>query len=136
MGYVVRMPQLGMSMDEGTVIDWTVDEGDPIDQGDIVAEVESEKTTAEVESREDGGPIEVERVPAPVLAEGDLGRHASRRGPEEVAHLPARGLHDVPVLDRFADAPGMDGRHVAIDQPRAVELAERGLDTADGIPER
>lgn len=54
MGYVVRMPQLGMSMEEGTVVEWTVAQGEKVVTDQIVAIVESEKTTAEVEAREDG----------------------------------------------------------------------------------
>ncbi|MFB6106265.1 MAG: 2-oxo acid dehydrogenase subunit E2 [Halobacteriaceae archaeon] len=54
MGYVVRMPQLGMSMDEGTLLEWRVGEGEAVQSGDVLAVVESEKTSADVESREDG----------------------------------------------------------------------------------
>jgi pyruvate dehydrogenase E2 component (dihydrolipoamide acetyltransferase) len=52
MGYIVRMPQMGMSMEEGTVVEWRVAEGDRIEAGATVAVVESEKTTADVEARE------------------------------------------------------------------------------------
>lgn len=54
MGYVIRMPQLGMSMEQGLIVEWTVDEGDEVVDGDVIAIVESEKTQAEVEAREDG----------------------------------------------------------------------------------
>lgn len=54
MGYVVRMPQLGMSMEQGLIVEWRVEEGDAIAEGDVIAIVESEKTQAEVEAREDG----------------------------------------------------------------------------------
>jgi len=54
MGYIVRMPQIGMSMDEGTVVEWTVDKGAEVDEGKVIAIVESEKASADVESREDG----------------------------------------------------------------------------------
>ncbi|MFW5918984.1 MAG: 2-oxo acid dehydrogenase subunit E2 [Halanaeroarchaeum sp.] len=54
MGYIVRMPKLGLEMEEGTVIDWNVAEGDEVSEGDVVAEIESEKSVGEVQSREDG----------------------------------------------------------------------------------
>jgi pyruvate dehydrogenase E2 component (dihydrolipoamide acetyltransferase) len=54
MGYVVRMPKLGLEMEEGTVLEWTVDEGEEFAGGDQIAEVESEKSVGEVEAREDG----------------------------------------------------------------------------------
>jgi pyruvate dehydrogenase E2 component (dihydrolipoamide acetyltransferase) len=34
------MPQLGMSMDEGTVIEWLVQEGDEVSKGEVVVIVE------------------------------------------------------------------------------------------------
>ncbi|RQG95427.1 2-oxo acid dehydrogenase subunit E2 [Natrarchaeobius chitinivorans] len=54
MGYLIRMPQLGMSMDKGEVLSWEIDEGTSIDEGEVIALVESEKTTREVETREAG----------------------------------------------------------------------------------
>jgi len=65
MGYVIRMPQLGMSMDEGTVVEWRFDEGDTVEEGTVVAIVESEKAANDVEAREDG------TVRAILVSEGD-----------------------------------------------------------------
>ena len=54
MGYVIRMPQMGMSMEEGTVVSWAVDEGDAVEAEEVLCVVESEKTSADVEAREPG----------------------------------------------------------------------------------
>lgn len=54
MGYIIRMPQLGMSMEEGIVVEWCVKEEGTVEEGDAVVLVESEKTTKEVVAREDG----------------------------------------------------------------------------------
>ncbi|WP_254768165.1 2-oxo acid dehydrogenase subunit E2 [Salinilacihabitans rarus] len=54
MGYVVKVPKLGLEMDSGTVTAWFADEGDEVDGGEVIAEIESEKTSAEVEAREGG----------------------------------------------------------------------------------
>jgi pyruvate dehydrogenase E2 component (dihydrolipoamide acetyltransferase) len=54
MGYVVKMPKLGMDMDQGTVVEWFVEEGGEVTDGEVVAEIESEKTTGEVRVRQDG----------------------------------------------------------------------------------
>ena len=54
MGYIVKMPQMGMSMDEGTVVEWTLNEGDGVEAEEVVAVVESEKASADVEARESG----------------------------------------------------------------------------------
>lgn len=54
MAYVVRMPKLGLEMEEGTLVEWHVEEGDDVSEEQLVAEIESEKSVGEVESREDG----------------------------------------------------------------------------------
>jgi pimeloyl-ACP methyl ester carboxylesterase len=46
----VAMPRLGMSMKEGTVVSWPLRLGDPIEKGQIVVVIESEKTEFEVEA--------------------------------------------------------------------------------------
>lgn len=54
MAYIIKMPKLGLEMDEGTLLEWHVDEGSSVAEGDLLAEVESEKSVGEVEAREDG----------------------------------------------------------------------------------
>jgi pyruvate dehydrogenase E2 component (dihydrolipoyllysine-residue acetyltransferase) len=50
----ILMPQLSPTMEEGTLVKWHVKEGDAIRSGDVVAEVETDKATMEVEAAEDG----------------------------------------------------------------------------------
>ncbi|PSP53944.1 dihydrolipoyllysine acetyltransferase [Halobacteriales archaeon QH_3_68_24] len=54
MAYIVRMPKLGMEMENGELLEWKVDVGESIEPEQVIAEVESEKTVAEVEARENG----------------------------------------------------------------------------------
>ena len=54
MGYIIRMPQMGMEMDQGEVVSWELPEDEAAEEDDIIAIVESEKTTNEVAAREDG----------------------------------------------------------------------------------
>lgn len=48
------MPSLGADMDAGTLTQWLVKPGDPVRRGDIVAVVDTEKSTIEVEIFENG----------------------------------------------------------------------------------
>ena len=50
----VRLPQAGMGMTDGTVLDWLKDVGDPVRAGECIAEVEAAKTTLEIEAPCDG----------------------------------------------------------------------------------
>jgi pyruvate/2-oxoglutarate dehydrogenase complex dihydrolipoamide acyltransferase (E2) component len=54
MGYVVRMPKLGLEMEQGTLLEWAVDTGESVSEDDLVAEIESEKSIGEIDAREDG----------------------------------------------------------------------------------
>ncbi len=45
-----NMPMLGHLMEEGTVAGWRVQPGDQVRRGDILCEIETDKTTVEVES--------------------------------------------------------------------------------------
>lgn len=48
------MPSLGADMEAGTLVAWIVKPGDRVHRGDIIAEVETDKATVEVEVYEDG----------------------------------------------------------------------------------
>ena len=50
----ILMPQLSPTMEEGKLAKWHVKEGDEVRSGDLVAEVETDKATMEVEAAEDG----------------------------------------------------------------------------------
>lgn len=54
MGYIVRMPQMGMEMDQGEIVAWEFEEGEPVEEDEVIAVVESEKAANDVEAREDG----------------------------------------------------------------------------------
>lgn len=50
MAEIVRMPKLGFDMAEGTLVRWIASEGDTVAKGNILAEIETDKATVEVES--------------------------------------------------------------------------------------
>ena len=50
----ILMPALSPTMEEGTLSKWLVKEGDIVTSGDLIAEIETDKATMEVESIDDG----------------------------------------------------------------------------------
>lgn len=50
----VIMPKMGDAMEEGTLLKWLKAVGDPISEGDALAEIETDKVTLEMEAQEDG----------------------------------------------------------------------------------
>lgn len=50
----VKMPKFGLSMEEGTIASWLVQEGDTVQKGDALVEINSEKLTNTAEAPADG----------------------------------------------------------------------------------
>jgi pyruvate dehydrogenase E2 component (dihydrolipoamide acetyltransferase) len=54
MAIKIEMPKLSDTMEEGVIAKWNVQEGDTVSAGDIIAEVETDKATMDVEVFDDG----------------------------------------------------------------------------------
>ncbi|MEO0733428.1 MAG: dihydrolipoamide acetyltransferase family protein [Bacteroidota bacterium] len=54
MAEVIRMPRMSDTMEEGNIVDWLVAEGDEVEAGQTLAEVETDKATMELDSYFDG----------------------------------------------------------------------------------
>ncbi len=74
----IRMPKLGQTMEEGTIVTCLVKVGDAVKKGDVIFEVETDKATLEVESPAEGfirailaGPGQTLPINAPMLVLGD-----------------------------------------------------------------
>jgi pyruvate dehydrogenase E2 component (dihydrolipoamide acetyltransferase) len=55
----VRMPNLGSDMDSGKVAAWLKQVGDPVARGEVIAEIETDKTTVEMEALSAGTLAEI-----------------------------------------------------------------------------
>jgi pyruvate dehydrogenase E2 component (dihydrolipoamide acetyltransferase) len=54
MADIVNMPKLGFDMAEGTLVRWVVNEDEAVEKGQVLAEIETDKATVEVESPHTG----------------------------------------------------------------------------------
>ena len=54
MATIINMPRLSDTMTEGTVATWLKKVGDKINEGDILAEIETDKATMEFEAFDEG----------------------------------------------------------------------------------
>src|SRR5206468_4554739 len=50
----IRLPQAGMGMTDGTILQWRKIEGERVRKGEILCDIETAKTTVEMESPESG----------------------------------------------------------------------------------
>ncbi len=77
MAETVSMPKLGFDMQEGTLVRWVKNEGEQVNKGDVLAEIETDKATVEVESSASGtvrkllvGPGSVVPIGSPIAIVG------------------------------------------------------------------
>jgi pyruvate dehydrogenase E2 component (dihydrolipoamide acetyltransferase) len=59
MAYVVVMPRMGQTMEEGAVVEWKKKEGDTIDKGEVLLTIQSDKAELEVEADYSGTLVKI-----------------------------------------------------------------------------
>mgnify|MGYP001344367833 CR=1 FL=1 len=72
MAEAITMPKLGFDMAEGTLVQWTKKVGDAIASGDVIAEIETDKATIEVEAYATGTILALLADAGDVLAVGSV----------------------------------------------------------------
>jgi pyruvate dehydrogenase E2 component (dihydrolipoamide acetyltransferase) len=115
MAIPIEMPKLSDTMEEGVLSAWLVDEGEEVSSGDVLAQVETDKATMDLEAFDEGVLLKQ------VIAEGD----AVPIG-ELIAVI---GEPDEDISDLLADADGGDGAAAEPAEPADTEPA------ADAAPE-
>ena len=68
----VLMPSLGYDMDTAKITAWLKQVGDPVRRGEPIAEIETDKTTIEMESLRDGTLVEIVVQPGVEVAVGEV----------------------------------------------------------------
>lgn len=141
----ITMPALSPTMEKGTIAKWLINIGDVIKTGDLIAEIETDKATMEVEATEEGMVIEL------LYPEGSedivVGSAIARIGPQD-AQAPelspeppstqaiTHSEDHAPHKPSFEPADGADARatHITKTQPgpSSTPLARRIAD-ARGI---
>lgn len=107
MSIKILMPALSPTMEEGNLAKWLVKEGDNVSAGDVIAEIETDKATMEVESIDEGVVGKI------VVPEGSEGVKVN----ELIAVLLEEG-EDESALDEATSAP-------AADAPKAEEAPKQ-----------
>ena len=95
----ILMPALSPTMEEGTLSKWLVNEGDSISSGDLIAEIETDKATMEVEAVDDG------KIGQLLVAEGTEGVKVNTPiallvDTNEFPHATIKNIADKPYLEK------------------------------------
>jgi pyruvate/2-oxoglutarate dehydrogenase complex dihydrolipoamide acyltransferase (E2) component len=70
--YEVTMPKMGMAMEDGEIVEWFIDEGTYVKEGDIVLSIMTEKATVEVESPISGLLVEIRAKKGDIVPIGEV----------------------------------------------------------------
>jgi pyruvate dehydrogenase E2 component (dihydrolipoamide acetyltransferase) len=100
--YIV-MPKLGFDMREGVLVSWSRDVGDKIEKGDVVAEIESDKATLELESQASGTLLKLLASEGDVVPIGGQLAIVGEEG-EDIAAMLAEGGSSAPPAGESAKA--------------------------------
>ncbi len=128
MAFEILMPQLGLTMEEGTVTQWLKQEGDPVKAGEAVLEITTDKLTNEVTSEHDGVVLKIvaqegEDIPVKGLL-GYIGQAGEQVG-DTAAPAPAAApaqASAAPATPAAAPAAAPSGVRIRI-SPYARKLA-------------
>ncbi len=130
----VLMPALSPTMEKGNLAKWLKKEGETIKSGDVIAEIETDKATMEVEATDEGtlgkilipegtADVAVNTPIATILADGESaadagkapapqGRQAARRGQSRSPETAGKGGSKIRRRSEKS-ALGAEGRHGA-----------------------
>ncbi|MBJ6367963.1 pyruvate dehydrogenase complex dihydrolipoamide acetyltransferase [Snuella sedimenti] len=137
MAEIINMPRLSDTMEEGTVATWLKKVGDKVEEGDILAEIETDKATMEFESFYEGTLLhigvqegETTKVDALLAIIGDEGEDVSAllSGSGEVASTPEAPKEEQQVENTQAETVDVDIPEgvVVVTMPRLSDTMEEG----------
>ncbi len=113
MAVEILMPALSPTMEEGNLAKWLVKEGDEVSAGDVIAEIETDKATMEVEAVDEG------KVAKLVIAEGSQGVAVN-----SVIAILAEDGEDVSAVETPAEPPAEAAAPAEVEEAVAVAAPE------------
>ena len=132
MAELIKMPRLSDTMEEGTVATWFKKVGDKISEGDILAEIETDKATMEFESFYDGTLLyigvkegETTKVDQPLAIIGDKGEDYKSLleeaiNTDEVEEEEEVKIEEAPIVEEKIEI-NLDEKQVEVPKTTPVE---------------
>lgn len=129
----ILMPALSPTMTEGKLARWTKKEGDTVKPGDVIAEIETDKATMEVEAVDEG------KIGKIVIPEGTEGVAVNAviailledgEGADKI--IVPKSVTDIPCVPQSADAPAIAHSASTATQAAGKAIANRDILYAQG----
>ena len=138
----IKLPRLGQGMESGTIVKWLKSEGEPVEKGEPLYELDTDKVTQEVEADASGvllkiavaeGEVEVGKTIAVIGEQGEevsVSENGAQRDRRAEPAAPAEHGHVSRAVQDSATCPDRDGGRIKA-SPLARRIArERGIDLA------
>ncbi|MGF6171845.1 pyruvate dehydrogenase complex dihydrolipoamide acetyltransferase [Ensifer sp. 4252] len=128
----ITMPALSPTMEEGNLAKWLVKEGDKVKSGDVIAEIETDKATMEVEAVDEGTVakivvpagtegVKVNALIAVLAADGEDVAAAAKGGNGVAAPAPAEKKEETAAAPAAATAPAPAAAQPVAAAPQAAK---------------
>ncbi|MBV8898765.1 MAG: pyruvate dehydrogenase complex dihydrolipoamide acetyltransferase [Verrucomicrobia bacterium] len=147
MPITIEMPKLSDTMTEGTLVRWVKKIGEKVEAGDVLAEVETDKATMEMEAFDEGvlsevfvqegQKVEIGQKLALLLAPGEEGKASGEPGPAQKGEKAAPAAAAPKQGETGQPAASLQGAQEARDEQKQEQKRSREderVGTADGGP--
>ncbi|MGT2932860.1 dihydrolipoyl dehydrogenase [Streptococcus catagoni] len=127
MAVEIIMPKLGVDMQEGEIIEWKKQEGDTVNEGDILLEIMSDKTNMEIEAEDSGVLLKIVRQDGETVPVTEIIGYIGAEG--EQIEEGTKASSDVEVARTTEDL-----KAAGLEVPKAPEKTEQSLASANKEP--
>ncbi len=119
----VTMPRLSDTMEQGTVVKWYVKEGDTVSAGDLIADIETDKATMELQSFDEGTVARLVAAEGETVPIGSLICVIAADGESVEAAAAGASAGGGAKQSGGADAPASSASATAVAEPPAQGMA-------------
>ncbi len=122
MAEVILMPRLSDTMTEGVIAAWHKNVGDPVKKGDLLAEIETDKATMELESYQEGVLLHIGTTKGGKLQVNDLLAIIGKAGEDVASLIASVGAGSPAVAPASEPAPAATAASAAVDVAAMEEV--------------
>ena len=133
MAEVIRMPRMSDTMEEGNIIGWLKEEGETVEAGDTLAEVETDKATMELDSFSDGVLLHIAVKEGPVAINGVIAV-IGEAGEDWKAAIAAAEASNGQATEAEAEAPKEEVSSAATSTESVATTGSSGDDRVKASP--
>ena len=108
MAIAIRLPDMGTNVEECKVLAWKVKEGDLVKRGDVLADIETDKSVAELESTAEGVLLQFRAPAGATVRTGEILAYVGQAGEaivQDVPEAPVAAESHPPKAPAPAEAP-------------------------------